>query len=110
MQAMFEQLVKCRKCGNEQKTTATTGFVCHKCRTFFDLRGTQKKARMFDQPNRVGRLAGYCDSCGLMRMKSERKCSRCGSDGVKADTPRPSSLYLRMVNEVDRFMRATIVK
>ena len=40
-----------------------------------------------DPPVKFGKLAGYCPDCGMMLMKEETTCPKCGSTGKPGKKP-----------------------
>jgi hypothetical protein len=84
----FIQELEC-KCGHRQKSAAVSAFKCAKCGLFNyvskALERGHKTAELLAAAS--GRLGGYCASCGLMKIKQDKACPRCGGTAVTKNAP-----------------------
>jgi hypothetical protein len=83
--------VACR-CGHVQLTAAMCAFKCEKCRGFNyvdqALQRIGKPAEFLEGIR--GKLGGYCSDCGMMKIKGEKPCVRCGGTGLAKNAPTPA--------------------
>lgn len=83
--------VACR-CGHVQLTAAMCAFKCEKCRGFNyvdqAIQRIGKPAKFLEGIR--GKLYGYCAECGMMKLKGEKPCVRCGATGITQTAPPPA--------------------
>jgi len=92
------QMLEC-KCGHRQKSAAVSAFKCAKCGLFnYVSRALERGHKAVECiANAVGKLGGYCADCGLMKLKQDKACPRCGGTAVTKNAP-PEAGYIVAVS------------